>query len=155
MDAHGVWLGGFATRLDDGRGHVVTVDLLSDEGGLDAGTSALELSVLALAGCISTIFAIVARKRRLSYDGFEVSLSAERPPGSPTLQRVLGTVEVRTSASPEEVETALRLTVKTCPVGVIFEQAKIPVEVRCHVVPTGGRLAETKVIEPSENFEYV
>jgi len=135
MDARGVWKGGFETLLEDGRGHTVTVDLPADEGGRNAGTSALELGVLSLAGCISTIFALVARKRRLSFTGLTVSLTAERAAGAPTIQRVHGKLEVETKASKEEAETVLRLTLKTCPMGVLFEQAHIPVDVTVATIP--------------------
>ncbi len=136
MDARGVWKGGFETLLEDGRGHTVTVDLPADEGGRNAGTSALELGVLSLAGCITTIFAVVARKRRLPFTGLTVSLAAERPSGAPTIQRVHGRLEVETKASKEEVETVLRLTLKTCPMGVLFEMASIPVDVTVATAPT-------------------
>jgi putative redox protein len=129
MRAIGTWAGGFRTILDDGRTHHVTVDLPREEGGESAGTSALELSVLALGGCISTIFALVARRRRLAFEALTVGLEAERPEGAPTITRVRGTLRVRTHSSPEEVATALRLTLRTCPVGVLFEKAGVPVEV--------------------------
>jgi len=135
MEAKGVWKGGFVTELEDGRGHSVIVDLPEDEGGTDAGTSALELAVLSLTGCITTIFALVAAKRRVPFDGLTVTLSATRPPGAPTVRGVRGTVEVRSAAPPEEVGTVVRLTLKTCPVGVLFEQAHIPVSITVRVLP--------------------
>jgi putative redox protein len=135
MEARAVWKGGFEIQLDDGRGHAVTVDLPPHEGGTNAGTSSLELGVLSLAGCISTIFGLVAQRRKLSFTGLTVSLVADRPPRAPTIEKVHGTLEVRTSASPEEVETVLRLTLKTCPIGVLFDRAHVPVEVTATVVP--------------------
>ena len=42
---------------------------------------------------------------------------------------------METKASKEETETVLRLTLKTCPMGVLFEQAHIPVEVTVATVP--------------------
>lgn len=135
MDARGVWQGGFETRLEDDRGHSVTVDLPVNEGGKDAGTSALELLVLSFAGCISTIFHLIAQKRRLSFTQLTIALTAERPARAPTIERVHGRLEVRTSAPKEEVETALRLTLKTCPVGVLLERAHIPVEVTATLLP--------------------
>ena len=136
MEANGVWKGGFETRLEDGRGHVVIVDLPTDAGGGDAGTSPLELTALSLAGCITTIFAMIAAKRKLAFEGLHVSLSADRPPGAPTIRKVHGTLEVRTEASKADVETVLRLTLKTCPVGVLFERAQIPVEIALSISPT-------------------
>jgi putative redox protein len=129
MQAIGTWAGGYRTVLEDGRTHTVIVDLPRDEGGESAGTSALELAVLALAGCVTTIFALVARRRRLAFAGMSIALEAERPEGAPTITRVRGTFRLRTEAPPDEVESALRLTLRTCPVGVIFEKAGIPVEV--------------------------
>ena len=135
MHALGHWKGGYATQLEDGRSHSVVVDLPADEGGGSTGTSALELCLLSLAGCITTIFMLVARKRRLEVQGLNVALEGERPRGAPTIVGVRGTLRVRTRADPEEVETALRLTLRTCPVGVLFDRAKIPVDVQCVVEP--------------------
>lgn len=129
MQAIGTWAGGFRTVLEDGRTHTVAVDLPRDEGGESAGTSALELAVLALAGCVTTIFALVARRRHLKFVGMSIALEADRPEGAPTITKVRGTFRLRTEAPLEEVATALRLTLHTCPVGVLFEKAGIPVEV--------------------------
>jgi putative redox protein len=134
MQAVGTWKGGYETLLEDEHAHSVTVDLPVDEGGRSAGPSAINLVVLSLAGCISTIFTIVAQRRRLAFSGLSVALEAERPRGAPTITRVHGTLRLRTRASLAEVETALRLTLRTCPVGVIFERAAIPVEVTPIVV---------------------
>jgi putative redox protein len=128
-------MGGYETELDDGRGHTVTVDEPLEDGGTNKGTSAHELLLLSLTGCITTIFHIIAEKRKLAFEGFTVSLKAERGRGTPSIQRVHGTVEVRTNAPPEEVETILRLTVKSCPVGSLFDRAHVPVEVTAKVVP--------------------
>jgi uncharacterized OsmC-like protein len=135
MQARGTWRGGYETLLEDDHAHSVTVDLPIDEGGRSAGPSALDLSLLSLAGCICTIFVIVAHKRRLVFQGLSVALEADRPARAPTFTRVHGTLRLRTRASLSEVETALRLAVKTCPVGVIFDRAGIRVEVRPIVLP--------------------
>jgi putative redox protein len=135
MQARGVWKGGYETQLEDGRGHTVTVDAPVEDGGTDRGTSAHELLLLSLTGCISTIFHIIAEKRKLAFEGLTVSLQAEKARGAPTIQRVHGTVEVRTDASPDEVATVLRLTVKTCPVGSLFDRAHVPIDVVARVVP--------------------
>ncbi len=129
FEATGVWEGGFQTRLEDDRGHVVLVDLPKDEDGTDAGTSALELSLISLAGCIVTIFRRVADRRRLAIDGISIHLVAERGPRAPTIERVVGTLTVRSTESEEELETTARLTVRTCPVGVLYERAGVPVQV--------------------------
>lgn len=144
MQAIATWKGGFEAVLEDGRAHSVIVDLPASEGGHSSGTSALELCVLSLAGCITTSFAVVAHKRRLSVQGLSVALEAERPKGSPTIARIRGTVRIRTRSESSEVETTLRQVLRTCPVGVIFERAQIPVEVGVIVsVPAAsGALSE-------------
>jgi len=134
MIAHGTWRGGHETWLEDGRGHTVTVDLPLDEGGRGAGTSALELAVLSLAGCVTTIFSLIAEKRKLPFGGLHITLTAERPAGAPTIERVHGVLEVETAAPEEDVETVLRLTLTTCPIGVLFERAHVPVEVTVAIV---------------------
>lgn len=138
MQALGTWKHGYETLLEDDHAHAVVVDLPVDEGGRSAGPSALELSVLALAGCITTTFVLVARKRRLAFQGMSVALEAERPSGAPTITRVRGTLRLRTRADSSEVESALRQTLKTCPVGVIFERANIPVDMTPIVMPYPG-----------------
>jgi putative redox protein len=135
MQASATWQGGFRTELTDDRGHRVTVDLPLDEEGSDSGTSALELSVLALAGCIVTIFLMIARRRRVPIEALSVDLEGHRPDGARTIERVDGHVTIETTAVPNEVDTVLRLTLRTCPVGVLFEQAGIPVEVTAVVRP--------------------
>jgi uncharacterized OsmC-like protein len=135
MQALGTWKGGYETVLEDGRTHSVVVDLPRDEGGQSAGTSALELMVLSTAGCITTIFALVAKRRRLEFQGMSIALQAERPKGAPTITRIHGTLRVRTKADPAEVETALAITLKTCPVGVLLARANVPVEVGAIVEP--------------------
>jgi putative redox protein len=134
MRAIGTWQGGYRTLLEDGSGHSVTVDLPEDEGGGDVGPFALELSVLSLAGCITTIFALVAKRRRVKFEGMTVELDADRPKGSPTIASVSGVLRVETSAPHEEVETVLAITLRTCPVGVLYEKAHVPVRVHLEVV---------------------
>ena len=137
MRASATWIEGFESRLDDGRGHTTVVDLPIDEDGADHGTSALELSVESLAGCIVTIFALVARRRRLAFRAFRVDLDAERPKGAPTITRVVAQVDVTSDAAVEDVETAVAITIRTCPVGVLFDRAGVPVEVTTRVRRSG------------------
>jgi len=134
MKVLGTWQGGYRTVLEDSTGHRVTVDLPRDEGGENAGPFALELSVLSLAGCVTTIFALVAQKRRLKFEGMSIELDAQRPVGAPTIASVEGVLRVTTTASRDEVESTFDITLRTCPVGVLYEKAHIPVRVRLEVV---------------------
>jgi SAM-dependent methyltransferase/uncharacterized OsmC-like protein len=133
MRVTGIWKGGYQTLHEGAGGHVVNVDLPRDEGGHGIGPFALELNAMSPAGCITTIFALVAKKRRLSFERMEVDLDWKGPGGSPTISSVDGLLRVETSAPREEVETVLDITMRTCPVGVLYEKAHVPVRVRLEV----------------------
>jgi uncharacterized OsmC-like protein len=106
--------------------HSVVVDLPTDQDGTDTGATALELCVMSLAGCITTIFKKVAGKRNFAYKAFRVELDAEKPKDAVTVTGLKGKMEIVTDVSEKEAETVLRLTLnKACPVGVIFENAGI------------------------------
>jgi putative redox protein len=125
MKAVSVWAEGHKSVLDDGRGHSVVVDLPTDQNGTNAGPTALELCLMSLAGCTTTIFRMVAGKRNFVYKAFKVELEAEKPKGASTITSVKGKMEIVTDAEEKEAETVLKLTLKTCPVGVLFANAKI------------------------------
>ncbi len=147
MQAVGTWKRGYETLLEDDHAHTVMVDLPIDEGGRSAGPAPLDLTLLSLAGSITTTFAVLAEKRRLPFYGLSVALEADRPHRAPTLSRVRGTVRVRTKTELAEVATVLRSALKACPVAAIFEQAHIPVEVVPIVmptVPTAGTVAASR-----------
>ncbi len=131
----------------------MSVDLPKDEGGEDASTSALELNLLSLAGCITTIFALVAHKRRLTFESMEVDLEGNRSRGAPTLSSVGGRAVIVTTSDPEAVETALRITLRTCPVGVLYERAGIPVTVRSVILAPGQGHDERVAASPAPAAE--
>ena len=128
MKATAVWLGGWQSVLDDGRGHSTVVDIPLDDGGMNTGPTPLELSVMALAGCITTIFKLIADKRRFNYKAFRVDLEAEKPEDAPTITDLKGKMELVTDSEEKEAQTILRLTVDTCPVGIIFHRAGIKLD---------------------------
>ncbi|MBD3172340.1 hypothetical protein GF326_07705 [Candidatus Bathyarchaeota archaeon] len=116
------WMGNSQVLLSDGRGHQTICDLPSAE---DQGPTALELSVMSYAGCIVTIFKIVAEKRRVSFDGLEVEVLADKPEGSKTIESVEFLVKIKSDASRKALEKILDITSITCPVGVIWKDAGI------------------------------
>ena len=143
MKAVATWEGEYRVRLNDGRGHDILADQPLDEEGTDMGTTPHEMLLQSLAGCIVTIFALVARRRRLPFESLRVDLDATRPPRSPTVTAVQGDLRVGTTASGEEVATALAITMRACPVGILFERAQIPIKVRPIVIaPVPGPAPE-------------
>jgi putative redox protein len=143
--ANATWRGGIENELDDGRGHSYVIDVTAEEGGQDKGTSGFELGLLALAGCINAVFALVAKRRRLAFHGLRTELEGERPPKAPTYTAVHGVFRIQTNAPRSEVETALALTLKICPIGALFDRAKIPVVVHAIITAAQGSTDESGV----------
>ena len=123
MKSRSVLVDGYQSVIDNGRNHSVVTDL---PDGANVGASALELSVMSLAGCISTIFKKVAEKMRLNVEKVEVEMDAEK--GSDTIEKVKYTVRVKSDASEEKLKKCLENTEKACPVGVLFSKAGVEME---------------------------
>lgn len=120
MKSKAKWGGNSKVILDDGRGHETICDLPSAE---NLGPTALELSVMSYAGCIVTIFKIIAEKRRISFDSLEVEVIANKPDGAKTIQSIEFHAKVKSEAEQKSLEKVLELTAVTCPVGVLWKQA--------------------------------
>jgi len=135
MKAQAIWIEGYRSVIDNGRGHSVVADLPKDLGGADTGATALELAVMALAGCVATIFKLIAGKRRLEFSSLRVEIEAEKPKDAKTVTGFKGLLEIETSASREEVEKTFKTTLENCPVGVIFENAGVKGEWEIKVKP--------------------
>ncbi len=126
MKVTSVWVDGYRSVVDNSRGHSVVVDLPVEQNGANTGATALELCVMSLAGCITTIFRTVAEKRRFTYKAFKVELDAEKPKDALTVTSLKGRMELVTDGEEKEAQTVLRLTWdNACPVGVIFNKAGI------------------------------
>ena len=128
MRARSKWIDGFRSAVDNFRGHAVVVDLPPEKGGIDTGATALELAVMALAGCISTIYAVVAKKRKVKFSSLEVDVKAIPKETEMPISKVEVTVKVKSEHTYKELETVLELTMRICPVGAIFKAAGIEVK---------------------------
>lgn len=116
------WMGNSQVLLNDGRGHETICDLPSAE---NIGPTALELSVMSYAGCIVTIFKIIAEKRHITFESLEVEVVADKPDGSKTIESIEFITKVKSDAEHKDLEKVLELTCLTCPVGVLFKQAGV------------------------------
>ena len=137
MQAVATWRKGHEILLEDGRAHTVVVDLPPEGGGTSAGTSPLELSVLSLAGSLATTFVALARKRRLDFSGVTLVLEGDVSSSETGLHGIHGTLRVRSRADRSEVDALLRSALEACPVGRIFRDARIPMNVVVAVSGTG------------------
>jgi len=135
MQAVATWRKGHEFLLEDGRAHSVLVDLPPEDGGASAGTTPLELSLLALAGSLASTFVVVARKRHLDFSGLTVVLEGHAHSSLDSSGGVRGTLRLRTKAERSEVDATLRTAIEVCPVGRIFRDARVPVNVVAVVAP--------------------
>jgi putative redox protein len=120
--------GSFQSIADNGGHHGMVLDLPEAKEGTDLGPTALELTVMSLAGCISTIWAVVAKNSKVSYNSIVVDIDAEKPDDAPTITSAKATVTVNADDEQNKLERCLQKTMKACPVGQLFEKAGIEIE---------------------------
>ena len=123
----------FRIAVDDGRAHSVCLDL-PPEIGTDRGPTALELGVMSFAGCIATIFALMAKKMRVQIKELEVGMKAEKPEEARTVTKVDYAIIVTTDESEEKTKKVFELTRANCPVGLLFEKAGVQVNYKLKIV---------------------
>jgi uncharacterized OsmC-like protein len=92
------------------------------------GPTALELAVMGLAGCISTIWAIVAKNSRVSYSKIIVELTAEKPDNEPTITEAKAVVSIASEEDDAKLKRTLDKTMKACPVGQLYEKAGVEIK---------------------------
>jgi uncharacterized OsmC-like protein len=115
---------GFQIALDDNEAHSYVVDLAPDLG-TGFGASSLELCVMSHAGCYATIFLLTAKKMRLVIKGLKVNLEAVKSDETGTISEETFDISVRSDAPKDRIDHAHKLTVETCPVGILFEKAGV------------------------------
>ncbi len=120
--------GCFQSIVDNGRHHGVVLDLPGAKGGDDLGATALELAVMSLSGCVSTIWAVVAKNSNVKYHKIVVEIDAEKPDDAPTITAVTGTVLIESDEPQDKLERTLDKVLRTCPVGQLYEKAGIKVD---------------------------
>jgi uncharacterized OsmC-like protein len=120
--------GCYQSVVDNGRHHGLVLDLPGAKGGDDLGPTALELAAMALSGCISTIWAVVAKNSGVSYQRLTVELEADKPDDKPTIVSARAVVTVESGETREKLQRILDKTLDACPVGKLYEKAGIPVQ---------------------------
>ena len=120
--------GCYQSVVDNGRNHGIVLDLPEQKKGDNVGATALELAAMALAGCISTIWAVVAHNSGVSYRKMVVELDIDKPDNAPTFTTSVAHVKVDSDEEQEKLERILNKTLDACPVGKLFEQAGIQTE---------------------------
>lgn len=116
---------GYKSIVDNGRNQAFVTDLPQSQDGTDMGATALEVAVMSFAGCVSTIYKVVANKMRLTVDKIVVDMDAEK--GTETIDKVDFIVNVWAQESEEKLQKCLDQTLKSCPVGVLFRKAGVDI----------------------------
>ncbi len=126
------WVEGFRLTVNNGRGHEIMCDQPVIQGGDNAGPTALELAVMALAGCAVTIFVDVCKQSEIELHQFEVGVECQKHSQSSGLKSVNLKATVSAKARKKLLEAAWRRTEANCPVLLVYQQP-IPVNVEFRV----------------------
>ena len=121
------WKKDFQSEVTNGRGHSVSLDLPEDKGGKNNGTTALELCVMSFNGCLSTIFAVMAQKMRLSYESLQIEMVAEQAGNAPTITDIHCEMYIKSQDDHAKIEDCIAKSIAHCPVGMIFSKAGITI----------------------------
>jgi len=135
MKATAILNEGFRSIIDNERNHVLAADLPESKNGTNTGPTALELAVMALAGCVSTIFAVIAKNSKLSFSNISAQVNTNDPQPGKTIETAEIKVSVVSKEPQDKIQRILDKTMKACPVGMIFEKAGIEIKTSLTVNP--------------------
>jgi putative redox protein len=119
--------------VDDRRAHAVCLDL-SPPDGSDLGPSALDLCLMSFAGCYAAIFVLTTKKMRFSLEKLEVNVEGAKSEDVGTITRANVHVLVGADMPKDRIERAHELTVRSCPVGILFERAGVKIRYNLRTV---------------------
>jgi putative redox protein len=116
----------FEIALDNGRSHSLIVDQPTETSpGL--GPTPLELCVMSHIGCYATICALTAKKMRLSLKGCDVKVEAMKSEEIGTIAEENFEIVFKVNAPEDRIQRLHELTLKNCPVGILFEKAGVKI----------------------------
>jgi putative redox protein len=117
---------GFEIALDNGRSHCSVVDQPSGTfPGL--GPTPLELCIMSHAGCYATIAALTAQKMRIPLKGCDVKVDAVKSEEAGTITEETFDILFKLDAPEDRVQRLHEVTLKNCPVGILFEKAGVKI----------------------------
>jgi putative redox protein len=118
---------GYEIALDNGRSHCTIADQPTPTSpGL--GPTPLELCIMSHAGCYATIAALTAEKMRLKLRGCDVTVEASKSQETGTISEETFDVVFELDAPEDRVQRLHELTLKNCPVGILFEKAGVEIK---------------------------
>lgn len=117
---------GYELAIDNGRSHCSIADQPTETSpGL--GPTPLEMCVMSHAGCYATIAALTAEKMRLALKGCDVKVEAVKSPEVGTITEETFDITFKIDAPEDRVQRLHELTLKNCPVGILFEKAGVKI----------------------------
>ena len=117
---------GFEIAIDNGRSHGIIADQPTEtHPGL--GPTPLELCIMSHAGCYATICALTAKRMRLPLKGCNVKIQAAKNQELGTITEETFDIVLNLGASEDRVQRLHELTLKNCPVGILFEKAGVKI----------------------------
>jgi putative redox protein len=75
------------------------------------------------AGCYATILALVAQRMRIALKGLTVKVVAVKTDEAGTITEEAFDIAIKADAPQDRIQRLHEVTLKNCPVGVIFEKA--------------------------------
>ena len=85
------------------------------------------------AGCYVTILDLVAKKMQLSLKGANVKVEAVKSDETGTISEETFGINIKTDALMDRVERLHKLTLETCPVGILFENAGVKISYKLNI----------------------
>lgn len=98
------------------------------------GPTALELGAMSYAGCVATIFALTAKKMRVTLKDLEIKMEAIKTEEAGTITEADFDIIVRADAPADRIQRIYKLTLENCPVGKLFEQAGVKARYNLNIV---------------------
>ncbi|MCW4044538.1 MAG: OsmC family protein [Candidatus Bathyarchaeota archaeon] len=127
---------GFQLALDNGRSHSVISDQPSDTG-TNIGATPLELCVMSHAGCYAVICLLTAKKMRVNLKDLTVKVSAVKTDEAGTITEETFDIAIKTDAPEDRIQRLHEVTLKNCPVGLLFEKASVKTSYKINITKTG------------------
>ncbi len=116
--------------------HWVSIDTKKEVSGSDAGAHPMELVLLALGSCTSCDVLLILEKKKVSLNGFEVHVDAERTKEYPTVFTKIHLEYVFSGSGlhPKDLEHAIALSQeKYCPVSAMLRPS-VPITTSFRIV---------------------
>ncbi len=117
---------GYELILDNGRSQSAVADQPTGNAP-GMGPTPFELCLMSHAGCYATICVLTAEKMRLPLKGCDVKIEATKSSETGTVSEESFDITMKLDAPEDRVQRLHEVTLKNCPVGILFEKAGVKI----------------------------